>query len=122
MQAAAQFGQGAAGAGDLFGMAANAGDQLDQVAAQVIERVFDIAQLAGARVDADRRAEVAAGPLRQRRHQTPEHLRQAPLDPVDDQGDKQDQADHQALDQPHFALDTGVFGLHHRLQRGQRLL
>ncbi len=72
VQAATELGQGAAGAGNLFGMAANAGDQLYQVAAQVVERILDIAQLTGARVDGDGLGEVAMGPLRQRRDQVPE--------------------------------------------------
>ncbi len=48
VQTAAEVGQSAAGAGDLFGMAANAGDQFHQITTQMIERVFDVAQLAGA--------------------------------------------------------------------------
>ncbi|MND97555.1 hypothetical protein D3C80_898770 [compost metagenome] len=41
---------------------------------------------------------------------------------VDEQGDQQDQANHQALDQPHFTLDRGVLAAHQRLKGGNRLL
>ncbi|MNN16784.1 hypothetical protein D3C81_1299360 [compost metagenome] len=41
---------------------------------------------------------------------------------VDEQGDQQDQADHDALNQSHFALDLPVLGPHHGLQPGDSLL
>ena len=41
---------------------------------------------------------------------------------IDQQRDEQDQANHQALDQPHFILDVCVLGAHHRLQFGEWLL
>ena len=51
-----------------------------------------------------------------------QHLRQAPLDAVDEQGDQQDQTDHQALEQAYFTLDAVIFVLHQRLQCRQCLL
>ena len=122
VQAAAEVGQGAAGAGDLLGMLADGADQLDQVGAQAVQRGLDVAQFAGAGVQLDVLGEVALGPGRQRRHQSFEQSGQAALDAVDGQGDEQDQADHQALDQAHLALDPAVFGAHQRLEGAKRLL
>ncbi|MNM95830.1 hypothetical protein D3C81_1082890 [compost metagenome] len=41
---------------------------------------------------------------------------------VDEQGDQQDQADHQALDHPHFALNGGMLTAHTRFKLGDGLL
>ncbi|MCY1351513.1 hypothetical protein D9M69_377810 [compost metagenome] len=61
-------------------------------------------------------------PGRQRWHQLPEQLRQAALDAVHRQGDEQDQADHQALEQAHLALDARVLGAQQRLAGVECLL
>jgi hypothetical protein len=58
--------------------------------------------------------EVAFGPGRQGRSQVGQG--QLALQGVDQQGDQQDQADHHALHQAHFALDLSVLGAHHRLR------
>ena len=122
VQAVAEVGQGAAAAGHLLGVTANGADQIDQVQAQAIEGFFDVAQLAGLRLQLHLAAEVAGGPGRQRRHQAMEDIGQAPLDGVDGQGDQQDQANHQPLQQLHLALDLPVLAAHLRLDGGQRLL
>ena len=85
----AEVGQGAAAAGHLLGVTANGADQVDQVQAQTIEGLFDIAQLAGLRLQLHFNAEVTGGPGRQRRHQAMQDIGQAPLDGVDGQGDQQ---------------------------------
>jgi len=62
MQAAAQFGEGAAAAGHFFGIAANGAHQVHQVSAQTVQRGFDVAQFAVGLAQCDRLAEVAFGP------------------------------------------------------------
>ncbi len=122
MQVAAHFVQIATAGGDLFGLLAQGADQLQQVAAQTVERGLDIDDFANLRVDPRVPAEVAFGPCRQGRYQLPEGAGELALQAVDGQGDEQDQRDDRALDQPHLALDAPMFGAHRRLQLGQRLL
>ncbi len=122
MQAAAQLRQGAAAAGDLFGVLADGPHQIHQVGAQAVQRGFDIVQFAIGLAQLDIPAEVAFGPGRQGRGEVGQDPRQLALQGVDQQGDKQDQADHHALHQAYFTLDLAVLGPHHRLQRGDGLL
>jgi hypothetical protein len=119
---AAHAGQGVAAAGHLLGVVADGAHQLHQVLAQAVERLLDVVQFAVGLAQGDGLGEVAFGPARQGRRQAGQGACQAPLQGVDQQGDQQDQADHQALDDAHFAGDFAVLGAHHGLQRGDGLL
>ncbi|MND60776.1 hypothetical protein D3C80_520130 [compost metagenome] len=122
MQAVVQLGQGAAAAGHLFGVLANGAHQFAQVVPQAVEGFLDPAQVTGAGAQRHGPAEIAGGPGAQCVDQPAEDQGQAALDAVDGQGDQQDQADHQALDQPYLALDAAVLGTHLGLQGRQRRL
>ena len=56
------------------------------------------------------------------RGQVRQHPRQFALQGVDQQRNQQDQANHQALDQPYFILDLTMLGAHHGFQFGNGLL
>ncbi|MOA20583.1 hypothetical protein D3C78_1410370 [compost metagenome] len=71
MQAAAEFGEGAAAVGDLFGTLMDGADQAVEEVAQMVQRILDLQQVAGARIQRNRLAEVAPRPVRQQRHQPP---------------------------------------------------
>ncbi|MNN15985.1 hypothetical protein D3C81_1291090 [compost metagenome] len=111
-----------AAASHLLGVVADGADQLHQVLAQAVERFLDVVQLAVGLAQGYGGGEVAFGPSRQSRGQTGQGARQPPLQCVDEQGDQQDQADHQALDEAHFAGDTGVLAAHFRLKAGNGCL
>ena len=122
VQALAQLGQGAAAASHLASMLVDGADQLDQVCTQSVQRILDVAHLAGACLQPDIGGEVAPCPGRQGRSQAREDMAHAPLDLVEEQCNQQDQANCQALHQAHFALDTRMLGAYLRFQRGQGLL
>ncbi|MNO89677.1 hypothetical protein D3C76_811680 [compost metagenome] len=79
-------------------------------------------QLAVGLAQGDGFGEIALGPVRQGRSQAGQGSRQAPLQGVDEQGDQQDQADHQALADTHFGGDPGMLAADLRLQPGDGLL
>ncbi|MNN04832.1 hypothetical protein D3C81_1175700 [compost metagenome] len=122
VQGGAHAGQGVAAASHLLGVVADGADQLHQVLAQAVERFLDVVQLAVGLAQADGGGEVALGPVRQGRGQAGQGARQAPLQGVDEQGDQQDQADHQALADTHFGGNVGVLATDFRLQPGDGLL
>ena len=67
-------------------------------------------------------AEVAFGPRREHWRQIGQHPCQLALQGVDQQRNQQDQANHQALHEPHFVLNLPVLGADHRLQLGNGVL
>ncbi len=122
MQVAAHFVEASTAGGDLGRLLAQGADQAKQVAAQAIERAFDIGDLADLRLDPCIAGEVSLGPFRKCRHQLTESSGQLALQTIDGQGDQQDQQDDAALQHAHLRLDTAMLGAYRRLQLGQGLL
>ncbi len=122
VQAAAQFGQGAAAACHFFGIATDGADQIHQVGAQAVKGGLDIVQFTVGLAQGNRLAEVAFGPGRQGWCQVGQHARQAALQGIDQQCDQQDQANHHPLHHTHFTLNLRVLRAHHGFQAGDGLL
>ncbi len=122
VQVIAQLCQGSAAAGDLLGVEADGAHQIHQIGAQAIERGFDVLQFAVGFAQLNVATEIAFGPGGQGRSEVGQGSGQLALQGVDEQGDQQNQADHHALHQSHFALDLSVLGAYHGLKTGDRLL
>ncbi len=120
VQGAAQVGEGAAAVGHLFGVLPDGAYQVHQVGPQTVQRSLDIVQLAIGLAQLDVPTEVAFGPGRKSRSEVGQYPGQFALQGIDQQSDQQDQTDHRALHQAHFALDLAVLGADQRLQRGDR--